>query len=143
MIDGSDVGSYQPCAALGRLGDKTRPLQDCDVLLYGRKAHCVAGSKVRHRVLARDGSSNNVTPRCVCKGMEQQIHLLELIAEDTDHRLPEHGGRDRHVALEVSQLDEVMLALDRAAVDYTLSRSGRRALFCRDPDGNAIELIEA
>jgi len=27
-------------------------------------------------------------------------------------------------------------------VPYTLSRSGRRALFCRDPDGNAIELVE-
>ena len=32
--------------------------------------------------------------------------------------------------------------LEAGGVDYTLSRSGRRALFCRDPDGNAIELVE-
>ena len=75
-------------------------------------------------------------------GNRQQIHLLELAAHDSDRELPEHGGRDRHVALEVNDLEAVTQALDRAAVDYTLSRSGRRALFCRDPDGNAIELVE-
>jgi glyoxylase I family protein len=32
--------------------------------------------------------------------------------------------------------------LDVAGIPYTLSRSGRRAIFCRDPDGNALELIE-
>ncbi|MGR9099900.1 MAG: VOC family protein, partial [Gammaproteobacteria bacterium] len=25
---------------------------------------------------------------------------------------------------------------------YTLSKSGRQALFCRDPDGNALEILE-
>jgi glyoxylase I family protein len=71
-----------------------------------------------------------------------QIHLLEL--PDTNRRaaLPEHGGRDRHVALNVTDLDAVVTALAAAGISYTLSRSGRRALFCRDPDGNAIELIE-
>jgi len=56
--------------------------------------------------------------------------------------LPEHGGRDRHVAMNVADLDVVEAALGSAGISYTLSRSGRRALFCRDPDGNAIELIE-
>ena len=71
-----------------------------------------------------------------------QIHLLELpdVLRGTDR--PEHGGRDRHVALSVADMDVLMAALEAAGVAYTLSRSGRRALFCRDPDGNAIELVE-
>lgn len=75
-------------------------------------------------------------------GMQQQIHLLELPSAGDGRRQPAHGGRDRHVALDVSDLDALIRALDNAGVAYTLSRSGRRALFCRDPDGNAIELVE-
>ncbi|MGB5179698.1 MAG: VOC family protein [Gammaproteobacteria bacterium] len=71
-----------------------------------------------------------------------QIHLLELPDSLRATQLPEHGGRDRHVALSVSGLDGVVAALQAAGVAYTLSRSGRRALFCRDPDGNALELLE-
>ena len=71
-----------------------------------------------------------------------QIHLLELPDPLTGLALPDHGGRDRHVALSVSNLDTLQRSLENAAVPYTLSRSGRRALFCRDPDGNAIELVE-
>jgi glyoxylase I family protein len=89
----------------------------------------------------------------------QQIHLLELPnpdgqevrmpraqgcagAADTVTGRPVHGGRDRHTAIHVRDLALVRAALDRAGVAYTLSRSGRAALFCRDPDGNALELIE-
>jgi extradiol dioxygenase family protein len=36
----------------------------------------------------------------------------------------------------------LMTRLDEAGVTYTLSQSGRRALFCRDPDSNALEFIE-
>ena len=75
-------------------------------------------------------------------GASQQIHLLELPATAAQCQPPVHGGRDRHVAMIVASLDDVKLALDNAGLDYTLSRSGRRALFCRDPDGNAIELVE-
>ena len=71
-----------------------------------------------------------------------QIHLLELPDPLCEAKLPEHGGRDRHVALSVTDLDGVVAALEAAGVACTLSRSGRRALFCRDPDGNAIELLE-
>jgi glyoxylase I family protein len=46
------------------------------------------------------------------------------------------------VALDVVDLGAVVAALDGAGIAYTLSRSGRRALFCRDPDGNAVELVE-
>lgn len=71
-----------------------------------------------------------------------QIHLLELPNPDPEMGRPVHGGRDRHVALTVSDLDGLMARLEAAGLPYTLSRSGRRALFCRDPDGNAVELIE-
>jgi glyoxylase I family protein len=71
-----------------------------------------------------------------------QIHLLELPDTNRQAALPEHGGRDWHVAMNVTDLDAVQAALASAGISYTLSRSGRRALFCRDPDGNAIELVE-
>lgn len=74
---------------------------------------------------------------------DQQIHLLELPNPDPVEGRPAHGGRDRHLAMRVSGLDEVTARLDAAGLPYTLSRSGRSALFCRDPDGNALELIEA
>jgi glyoxylase I family protein len=32
--------------------------------------------------------------------------------------------------------------LEQAGIAYTLSISGRKALFCRDRDGNALEFIE-
>lgn len=74
---------------------------------------------------------------------DQQIHLLELPNPDPVTGRPAHGGRDRHVALSIRDLDQLRQRLDAAAVDYSLSKSGRRALFCRDPDGNALEFIEA
>jgi glyoxylase I family protein len=42
----------------------------------------------------------------------------------------------------VSSIADVKDTLNDAGVFYTLSVSGRKALFCRDPDGNAIEIIE-
>ena len=72
---------------------------------------------------------------------EQQIHLLELPNPDPVTGRPPHGGRDRHVALTVHSLRPIIDALETAGIDYTMSRSGRTALFCRDPDGNALEII--
>ena len=72
----------------------------------------------------------------------QQIHLLELPNPDPVTGRPEHGGHDRHVALTVNNLSIIISALESANISYTKSRSGRPALFCRDPDGNAIEIIE-
>ena len=54
---------------------------------------------------------------------DQQVHIMELDNPDPTTGRPEHGGRDRHVAFSVTALE-------------------RKALFCRDPDGNAIEIIE-
>jgi glyoxylase I family protein len=73
----------------------------------------------------------------------QQIHLLLLPDPEAGLQRPEHGGRDRHVALAVSDLAKLTEQLDKAGIAYTLSSSGRRALFCRDPDGNALEFIAA
>ena len=73
----------------------------------------------------------------------QQIHLLQLPNPDPTTGRPTHVGRDRHAAIQIAQLDAVKAALERAGVAYTVSRSGRRALFCRDPDGNGLEFIEA
>ena len=72
----------------------------------------------------------------------QQIHLLELPNPDSVTGRPVHGGRDRHVALTLRDLDALRRRLDAAGIPYTLSKSGRRALFCRDPDSNALEFIE-
>ena len=72
----------------------------------------------------------------------QQIHLLELPNPDPTLDRPAHGGRDRHVALTVSDLDVLAERLSAAGIRFTQSRSGRRALFCRDPDANGLEFVE-
>jgi glyoxylase I family protein len=73
----------------------------------------------------------------------QQVHLLRLPNLDPVTGRPGHGGRDRHVALLIRDLDVLRQRLEAGGVVYTRSKSGRRALFCRDPDGNALEFIEA
>lgn len=72
----------------------------------------------------------------------QQIHLLLLDKASVGTRHP-HPGRDAHTAFSVESLEPVIDALNSAGISYTMSRSGRRALFCRDPDGNGLEFISA
>jgi len=72
----------------------------------------------------------------------QQLHLMKLPDPDAGRQAPQHGGRDRHIAFYVEALDELAQRLDGLSLDYTSSRSGRKALFCRDPDGNALEFIQ-
>ncbi len=74
---------------------------------------------------------------------DQQLHLLELPNPDPTIGRPDHAGRDRHLALSVAGLDELIVKLDEQGIPYTRSRSGRAAVFCRDPDGNGVELISA
>lgn len=73
----------------------------------------------------------------------QQIHLLQVPNPDPASGRPAHVGRDRHAALTVSDLDPVIERLKIDGVPWTHSRSGRCAVFFRDPDGNGIELVEA
>lgn len=76
-------------------------------------------------------------------GTGQQIHLMQLPDPSAGIPRPLHGGRDRHIALAVNNLDDLAARLDAAGIGYTRSQSGRNALFCRDPDGNALEFMEA
>ncbi len=75
-------------------------------------------------------------------GQQQQIHLLELPNPDPVLGRPEHGGRDRHTAFLVDDLEALASRLEAAGVAVSRSRSGRAALFCRDPDGNVLEFIQ-
>ena len=72
----------------------------------------------------------------------EQLHLMQLPDPDAGRQAPEHGGRDRHLAVAVEGLDILEQRLNELDWDYTRSRSGRQALFCRDPDGNALEFIQ-
>jgi glyoxylase I family protein len=72
---------------------------------------------------------------------QQQLHLLQLPNPDPVAKRPAHGGRDRHIAIAVDHFAQLRQRLDAAGLAYTLSKSGRMALFVRDPDGNTLELI--
>jgi len=72
----------------------------------------------------------------------QQIHLLEVKNPDPVDNRPEHGGHDRHFAMTVDNIDEIEQRLIQLGAKYTKSRSGRAALFCRDPDGNGLEIVQ-
>ena len=76
----------------------------------------------------------------LCPG--QQLHLMRLPDPEAGLQRPAHGGRDRHIAFSVDNLGVLTDKLVATHIHYTVSQSGRRALFCRDPDGNALEFIE-
>ena len=76
-------------------------------------------------------------------GGGQQLHLMGLPNPDAGIARPEHGGRDRHIALAVTDMDALKSRLEAAGVKVTASKSGRAALFCRDPDANTLEFVEA
>lgn len=72
----------------------------------------------------------------------QQIHLMQLDNPDKKSHRPEHGGRDHHIAFTVSSIEKIAASLEQREMIFSKSKSGRKALFCRDPDGNALEFIE-
>ena len=72
----------------------------------------------------------------------QSLHIMELENPVEGVQRPEHGGRDYHFALRVDSIDEFVEKLDRMQKPYTLSRSGRKALFTKDLDNNSLELFE-
>jgi len=75
-------------------------------------------------------------------GNGQQLHLMKLDNPDVNSIQPEHGGRYRHIALAVVDLAHITQQLKQANINFTMSKSGRKAAFFYDYDGNAIELIE-
>ncbi|KAI3443608.1 hypothetical protein Pfo_000273 [Paulownia fortunei] len=72
----------------------------------------------------------------------EMIHLMELPNPDPLTGRPEHGGRDRHACLAIRDVSKLKDILDKAGIPYTLSRSGRPAIFTRDPDANALEFTQ-
>jgi catechol 2,3-dioxygenase-like lactoylglutathione lyase family enzyme len=75
-------------------------------------------------------------------GGGQQLHLMNLPNPDAGSVRPGHGGRDHHLALGVRDMAALKARLDAAGVKYTVSQSGRAAIFCRDPDANTLEFVE-
>jgi glyoxylase I family protein len=69
----------------------------------------------------------------------QQLHLMRLPNPDSLEGRPEHGGKDKHIALVVEDVEVMASRLENAGVEISRSKSGRPAFFCRDPDGNALE----
>lgn len=74
----------------------------------------------------------------------EMVHLMELPNPDPDaiDARPEHGGRDRHFCVAVASVETLQERLDEADVSYTKSKSGRPAIFFRDPDANTLECVE-
>ena len=64
----------------------------------------------------------------------EMIHLMELPNPDPMEGRPEHGGRDRHFCTGVKNIKPLIEALSKEGIDYTMSKSGRPAVFFRDPD---------
>ena len=49
---------------------------------------------------------------------------------------------DKHVAIALQDLDPLIDSLEKHGRFFTFSKSGRRAVFTRDLDANALEFVE-
>ena len=72
----------------------------------------------------------------------QSIHVMQLNNPNSNTVRPEHGGRDYHFALRVDSIEGYAEKLKQMNASFTLSKSGRKALFAKDLDNNAFELFE-
>ncbi|CAH8381623.1 unnamed protein product [Eruca vesicaria subsp. sativa] len=72
----------------------------------------------------------------------EMIHLMELPNPDLLTGRPEHGGRDRHACIAIRDVSNLKMILDKAGIEYTMSKSGRPVIFTRDPDANALEFTQ-
>ncbi len=72
----------------------------------------------------------------------EMLHLMVLPNPDPLSGRPDHGGRDRHVCVGVTSIEPVEQRLKAKNIDYTKSKSGRAAVFFRDPDMNVLEVFE-
>ena len=72
-----------------------------------------------------------------------QLHLIvqELGPQDANSQSASLG-RDRHLAMGVSDLVSLKHRLEAAGYVTQMSRSGRQAFFVRDPDGNPLEFSQ-
>lgn len=74
---------------------------------------------------------------------DSQIHLIRLPSPDPVTGRPARVGHDRHVALQTQDIDQLQSALQAAGIPCARSSARRRALFCRDPDGNGLEFVDS
>lgn len=72
----------------------------------------------------------------------EMIHLMELPNPDPLTGRPQHGGRDRHTCIAIRDVSKLKAIFDENGIPYTLSKSGRPAIFARDPDSNALEFTQ-
>lgn len=72
----------------------------------------------------------------------EMIHLMELPDPDPKEGRPTHGGRDRHFCVGVTSIDPLVERLKTSNIEFTMSMSGRPAVFFRDPDMNCLECVE-
>jgi glyoxylase I family protein len=72
-------------------------------------------------------------------GNGHQLHLMQIDKMPGQTDQPKF---DRHIALEVPELEEAARVLDSLGIPYARSsgRAGAPQIFIRDPDGNMIEL---
>lgn len=76
---------------------------------------------------------------------KQELHLMLLSSPYLHCNRPIHGGRDNHLAIftKYENFIAIQQRLKHAGIPYTNSKSGRMAIFFRDPDLNTFELTSS
>ena len=73
---------------------------------------------------------------------DRQLHLIEQA--DAGRDVSGRISRSDHMALEVTDLDQVRSKLEEAGIDYARGGNdhlGFSQVFCSDPDGHTIEFV--
>ena len=134
--------------------DGTYSADCCDEIEYGGLHHCGVlvcdAEKAKQFYIDVFGFTDESYmrpttlpyPGAFLKCGSNQIHLMQLANPDAGSSRPSYVGRDRHVAISVRGIDSLSRRLARHGIKFSLSSSGRRALFCRDLDENGYEFVE-
>ena len=70
-----------------------------------------------------------------------QLHLI--VSEWAKNPIREDKwGRHPHITFAIYDLEGIKQALNKQAISFQMSSSGRAALFVKDPDGNVVELLQ-
>ena len=139
-VYGMDQGADPEGAPVGLLGVDHVSVLVADVAAALPFYEQVLGLRLVARPdLGFPGAWLRSSPEYPGGGMD--VHLLQLPNPDPIDGRPDHAGRDRHIALRVPATAPYALRLTALNWPFTRSYSGRDALFCRDVDGNAWELV--
>lgn len=74
---------------------------------------------------------------------DYQLHLMVDDCLRQSLQNADKWGRNPHLALAVTDLNQVKQQLTNQGYAIQTSASGRAALFVQDPDGNVVELSQA